>query len=46
MQPWVRQTPLSVSKPKMTMPKVSNGSPTSVKLPKTVNSQNVTRSKK
>lgn len=46
MQPWVRQKPPTISKPKAKLPSVSNGSPTPVKLPKSVNSSNVSRSRK
>jgi hypothetical protein len=46
MQPWVRNKPPKPPMPKAVMPKASNGSPTPVKLPKSVNSQNVSKSKK
>lgn len=46
MQSWVRNKPASIPKPKMNMPKVSNGSPTPVKLPKSAVSDNVTKSRK
>ncbi len=46
MQPWVRSRPPRVPKPKAVMPKVSSGSPTTVRLPKSVNSSNVTKSRK
>lgn len=46
MQAWVRSKPVNPPAQKAKMPKVSNGTPTPIKLPKTVNSPNVSRSKK
>ena len=46
MQSSVSKKPMSVPKPKAKLPKVSKGSPTPVKLPKSVASCNVTRSRK